>query len=59
MRALDVHRSPVSFSLGGFGFPLALFGVAIVMVIATCILGAGLSPSMDSPTMWQEMGVFP
>jgi hypothetical protein len=41
-------------SLGGFGFPIALFYVAILMVIATCILGAG-----QSPTIWQETGVIP
>jgi hypothetical protein len=53
-RQLDEHRSWVPVSLGGFGFPIALLCVAILMVIATCILGAG-----QLPTIWQETGVIP
>jgi hypothetical protein len=44
----------VPVSLDGFGFAIALFCVAILMVIATCILGAG-----QLPTIWQETGVIP
>jgi hypothetical protein len=53
-RRINEHRSSVPISLDGFGFPIALFCVAILMVIATCILDAG-----QSPMIWQEMGVIP
>jgi len=53
-RQPNEHRSSVPVSLGGFGFPITLFCVTILMVIATCILGAG-----QSQTIWQATGVIP
>jgi hypothetical protein len=53
-RQFNEHRSSVPVSLGGFGFPIALFCVAILMVIASCIFDAG-----QLPTIWQETGIIP
>jgi hypothetical protein len=52
IRQIEVSKTPES--PGGFSWRIALFCVAVALVITISVLA-----TVVSPTMWQETGVIP